>query len=81
MNTIKRTDNPADTSSNISLRGERALHSSNTSNLNGDKHVPYQIDVDVFDHLPKMYQKMAAVFAASGKVVIVDNLSFGANNG
>ena len=81
MNTIKRTDNPADTSSNISIRGERALHSSNTSNLNGDKSAPYQIDVDVYDHLPQMYQKMAAVFAASGKVVIVDNSSFGANNG
>ena len=79
MNTIKRTDNPADTSSNISIRGERALHSPITSNLNGDKHVPYQIDVDVFDHLPKMYQKMAVVFAASGKVVIIDNTSRGSD--
>jgi len=79
MNTIKRTDNPADTSSNISLRGERALHSSNTSNLNGDKHVPYQIDVDVFDHLPKVYQKMAAVFVASGKVIIGDDTSRGSH--
>jgi len=78
---MKTNDNPAVLPPDKTFSGERALHSSNTSNLNGDKSAPYQIDRDVFDHLPKMYQKMAAVFAASGKVVIVDNLSFGANNG
>ncbi len=77
---MKKNDDPADTSSNISIRGERALHSSNTSNLNGDKSAPYQIDVDVYEHLPKMYQKMAAVFAASGKVVIINNTSRGSRN-
>ena len=78
---MKKNDNPAVLPPDKTFSGERALHSSNTSNLNGDKSVPYHIDRDVLEHLPKMYQKMAAVFAASGKVVIVDNSSFGANNG
>ena len=76
---MKTNDNPADLLPNKTFSGERALHSSNTSNLNGDKSVPYQIDVDVYDHLPKMYQMMAAVFATSGKVVIVGNTSRGSD--
>jgi len=44
------------------------------------KTMPCEIDADVLDHLPTMYQKMAAVFAASGKVVIVDNTSRGSRN-
>ena len=76
---MKTNDNPAVLLPNKTFSGERALHSSNTSNLNGDKSVPYQIDQDVFDHLPKMYQKMAVVFAASGKIVIVGNTSRGSD--
>jgi len=77
---MKKNDNPAVLLPNKTFSGERALHSPNTSNLNGDKSAPYQIDRDVFDHLPKMYQKMAVVFAASGKVVIGDNMSGGSIN-
>ena len=77
---MKKNDNPAVLVPNKTFSGVRETKSSsNTSNLNGDKSVPYQIDRDVFDHLPKVYQKMAAVFAASGKVVIVDNTSRGSH--
>ncbi len=76
---MKMNDNPAVLSPSKTFSGERALRSSNTSNLNGDKSAPYQIDVDVYEHLPKMYQKMAAVFAASGKIVIADNTSRGSD--
>jgi len=77
MNTIKRIDNPADTSSNISIRGDRALHSYNMSNLNGDKSAPYQIDAEVLQNLPLFYRKAAAVFAASGKIKIIDTRAGG----
>ena len=77
---MKKNDNPAVLSPSKTFSGVRETKfSPNTSNLNGDKSVPYQIDRDVYDHLPKMYQMMAAVFAASGKVVIVDNLSRGSD--
>lgn len=77
---MKKNDNPAVLSPSKTFSGVRETKSSSiTSNLNGDKSVPYQIDRDVFDHLPLMYQKMAAVFAASGKVVIIDDMSRGSD--
>ena len=77
---MKTNDNPAVLSPSKTFGGVRETQSSSI-NLEsaGIKHVPYQIDVDVYEHLPKMYQMMAAVFAASGKVVIVDNTSRGSD--
>jgi len=78
---MKMNDNPAVLSPSKTFGGVRETKSSSiTLEPTGIKHVPYQIDRDVFDHLPKMYQKMAAVFAASGKVVIIDNMSGGSFN-
>jgi len=77
---MKKNDNPAVSLPNKTFSGVRETKSSSiTSNLNGDKSVPYQIDRDVYEHLPKMYQKMAAVFAASGKVIIGDDTSRGSH--
>ena len=77
---MKKNDNPAVLLPNKTFSGVRETKSSSiTLESTGIKHVPYQIDRDVFDHLPKMYQKMAAVFAASGKVVIEDVTSRGSH--
>ena len=78
---MKTNDNPAVLSPNKTFGGVRETKSSSI-NLEsaGIKHVPYQIERDVFDHLPKVYQKMAVVFAASGKVVIINNTSRGSRN-
>ena len=78
---MKMNDNPAVLVPNKTFSGVRETKSSsNTSNLNGDKSAPYQIDVDVYEHLPKMYQKMAAVFINSGRLIIVNDTSGGSFN-
>ena len=78
---MKKNDNPAVSPSTENISRGNIITPDVRLNSKSDNTSVYQIDRDVFEHLPKMYQMMAAVFAASGKVVIVDNLSFGANNG
>lgn len=78
---MKMNDDPAVSSSKENISRGNIATPDVRLNPKADNPSVYRIDRDVFEHLPKMYQKMAAVFAASGKVVIVDNSSFGANNG
>jgi len=78
---MKTNDNPAVSSSKENISRGNITTPDVRLNSKSDNPSVYQIERDVFDHLPLMYQKMAAVFAASGKVVITDNTSFGANNG
>ena len=76
---MKKNDNPAVSSSKENISRGNISTPDVRLNSQSDNTSVYQIDRDVFDHLPKVYQKMAAVFAASGKVVIVDNTSRGSD--
>ena len=76
---MKKNDDPAVLLPNKTISGGNIATPDVRLNSKSDNTSVYQIDRDVFDHLPKMYQKMAAVFAASGKVVIVDNSSRGSH--
>ena len=77
---MKTSDNPAVSSSKENISRGNIITPDVRLNSKSDNTSVYQIERDVFDHLPKMYQKMAAVFAASGKVVIIDNMSGGSFN-
>ena len=72
---MKKNDDPAVLLPNKTISGVRETKSSSiTLESTGIKHVPYQIDRDVFDHLPTIYQKMAGVFVDSGRLVITNGL-------
>lgn len=72
-----KMNNPAVSSSKENISRGNIATPDVRLNSKSDNTSVYQIDRDVFDHLPKMYQKMAVVFAASGKVAIIDNMSGG----
>ena len=74
---MKKNDNPAVSSSKENIIRGNITTPDVRLNSKSDNPSVYRIDRDVFEHLPKMYQKMAVVFAASGKVVIGDNTSRG----
>ena len=76
---MKKNDNPAVSSSKENISRGNIASPDIRLNPQSDNPSVYQIERDVFDHLPKMYQKMAVVFAASGKVVIIDNTSRGSH--
>lgn len=76
---MMKTNNPAVSSSKENISRGNISTPDVRLNSQSDNTSVYQIDRDVFDHLPKVYQKMAAVFAASGKVVIIDNTSRGSD--
>ena len=74
-----KMNNPAVSSSKENISRGNITTPDVRLNSKSDNPSVYRIERDVYEHLPKMYQMMAAVFAASGKVVIVDNTSRGSD--
>lgn len=70
-------NNPAVSSSKENISRGNITTPDVRLNPQSDNPSVYQIDRDVYEHLPKMYQKMAAVFAASGKIKIIDTRAGG----
>ena len=76
---MKKNDNPAVSSSKENISRGNIATPDIRLNSQSDNPSVYRIERDVYEHLPKMYQMMAAVFAASGKVVIIDDMSRGSH--
>ena len=74
-----KTNDPASSLQTIRGTGEVVTSSSTGIDSKVNKTTVYEIDADVLDHLPKIYQKMAGVFINSGRLIIVDGMSQRAN--
>ena len=77
---MMKTIDPAGSSQPISGIREAAKPSSTYLNPQVDKIDPYEIDAEVLEHLPIMYQKIAGVFINSGRLIIVNDTSGGSIN-
>ena len=69
-----KTIDPAGSSQPICGIREAAKPSSTYLNSQVDNVCPYEIDAEVLEHLPIMYQKIAGVFVDSGRLVITNGL-------
>ena len=77
---MMKTIDPAGSSQPISGIRDATKHSSVCMEPKAIKAMPYEIDADVLDHLPTMYQKLAGVFVDSGRLIIVNDTSGGSFN-
>ena len=69
-----KMNDPASSLQTIRGTGEVVTSSSVCMEPKAVKTMPCEIDADVLDHLPKIYQKMAGVFINSGRLIIVNGL-------
>ena len=73
-----KTNNPAVLLPNKTFSGVRETKSSSIlMDPYVDNTSPYEIDAEVLQNLPLFYRKAAAVFAASGKIKIIDTRAGG----
>ena len=75
---MKMNDSPAVSSSKENISRVRETKSSSIlMDPYIDNTSPYEIDAEVLQNLPLFYRKAAAVFAASGKIKIIDTRAGG----
>jgi len=67
-----KTNDPASSLQTIRGTGEVVTSSSTGIDSKVNKTTFYEIDAEVLEHLPIMYQKMAGVFVDSGRLVITN---------